>query len=96
MWRRDAARAGCYWYRLMTAWSKLGGITIEGQTIPWVGAGYQRASVNLEMNAYDMEVVQWVIHAKDLITPGFDIKFSVSVVPQGQTQSAFTSVTYSF
>lgn len=87
-----------YQYRPhQSRWSgKLGGITIEGQTIPWVGVGYQRASVNLEMNAYDMEVVQWVIHAKDLIKPGFDIKFSVSVVPQGQTQSAFTSVSYSF
>ena len=64
--------------------------------IPWVGVGYQKGSIKLEMNAYDMEVVQWVIHAKDLIKPGFDIKFSVSVVPQGQTQSAFTSVSYSF
>ena len=78
-------------------WSgKLGGITIEGQTIPWVGVGYQKGSIKLEMNAYDLEVVQWVLQAKNLILPGFDLKFSVSVVPQGQTQSAFTSVSYSF
>ncbi len=78
-------------------WSaKLGGITIEGQTIPWVGVAYQKGSIKLEMNAYDLEVVQWVLQAKNLILPGFDLKFSLSVVPQGQTQSAFTSISYSF
>ena len=78
-------------------WSgKLGGITIEGQTIPWAGVGYQQGSIKLEMNAYDLEVVQWVLQAKNLIRPGFDLKFSVSVVPQGQTQSAFTNMSYSF
>jgi hypothetical protein len=75
---------------------KLGGVTIEGRTIPWFGVGYQKGSINFEMNAYDLEVVQWVINTKNLLIPGFDVQFSISVAPKDQVHAAFTSISYSF
>ena len=78
-------------------WSgKIGTLSIEGQTFPWIGFGYKVGRVNTEVNAYDFQLLQLGLEAKNLIISGFDIKLTFTSTFLGQSNTALSILKYSY